>query len=158
VQPLLSDKNPQVGLAAADVLCLTADMSLLLSALFEDLDEMVHRRLIDGLRSAVRSSASARVTVAASLETRFSMTDAEFVMQLISGINQTQAHDRLITSQLMQYLQSDSLTLRTLSIYEMERIAGSRQNFFPNADASRRRDAVNRWQKAIERNGGTLLP
>ena len=158
VQPLLTDRNPQVGLAAADVLGLTADTSLLLSALFEGLDESVHRRLIDGLRAAVRSSSSARIAVAASLETRLSMTDAEFVMQLISGINETQARDRLLTSQLMLYLQSDSLTLRTLAIGEMERLTGNRQNFFPNADASRRRDAVNRWQKVIDRNGGTLLP
>lgn len=158
VQELLSDRNPQVGLAAADVLSVTADTSLLLSALFDGMDEMVHRRLIDGLRSAVRSSATAKTAVAASLETRLSMTDAEFVMQLISGINPTQARDRLITSQLIHYLQSDSLALRTLAIYEMERLVGNRQNFFPSGDASRRRDAVNRWQKAIDRNGGTLLP
>jgi hypothetical protein len=86
------------------------------------------------------------------------MADAEFAMQLISGLNETQARDRLTTSQLVLWLQSESLTLRTLAIHEMERLAGNRQNFFPNADASRRRDAVNRWQRVIDRNNGTLLP
>ena len=157
-QRLLADRNPQVGVAAADVLCLTADTNLLLGGLFEGLDEAVHRRIIEGLRAAVTNSGSARQAVAASLETRLSMTDAAFALQLISGLNETLARDRLMTSRLLQYLQGDSLALRTLSICEMERLTGGRQNYFPNADASRRRDAVNRWQKAIERNGGTLLP
>lgn len=158
VQPLLADRNPQVGLVAADVLCLTADTGLLLAGLFEGLDESVHRRIIDGLRAAVAASIPARTAVAASLETRLSMADAAFAMQLISGLNETTARDRLITGRLLQYLQGDSLALRTLAIYEMERLTGGRQNYFPNSDASRRRDAVNRWQKAIDRNGGTLLP
>jgi len=158
VQPLLTDRNPQVGLVAADVLCLTADTGLLLAGLFEGLDESVHRRIIDGLRAAVAASVPARTAVAASLETRLSMADAVFAMQLISGLNETTARDRLITTRMLQYLQGDSLALRTLAIYEMERLTGGRQNYFPNSDASRRRDAVNRWQKAIDRNGGTLLP
>lgn len=158
VQPLLSDRNPQVGIAAADVLSVTADTNLLLSGLFEGLDEAVHRRIIEGLRAAVNSSATARQSVGASLETRLSMADAAFAMQLISGLNDTLARDRLMTSRLLQYLQGDSLALRTLSIFEMERLTGGRQSYFPAADASRRRDAVNRWQKAIDRNGGTLLP
>ena len=158
VQPLLTDRNPQVGIAAADVLCVTADTNLLLSGLFEGLDEAVHRRIIDGLRAAVNGSATARQSVSGSLETRLSMADAAFAMQLISGLNDTLARDRLMTSRLLQYLQGDSLALRTLSIFEMERLTGGRQNYFPAADASRRRDAVNRWQKAIDRNGGTLLP
>jgi len=158
VQPLLTDRNPQVGIAAADVLCVTADINLLLSGLFEGLDEAVHRRIVDGLRAAVNGSAAARQSVNASLETRLSMADAAFAMQLISGLSDTLARDRLMTSRLLQYLQGDSLALRTLSIFEMERITGGRQNYFPAAEASRRRDAVNRWQKAIDRNGGTLLP
>jgi hypothetical protein len=157
-QRLLADRNPQVGVAAADVLCLTAETNLLLGGLFEGLDEAVHRRIIEGLRAAVTGSGSARQAVAASLETRLSMTDAAFALQLVSGLNETLARDRLVTSRLLQYLQGDSLALRTLSICEMERLTGGRQNYFPNAEASRRRDAVNRWQKAIERNGGTLLP
>lgn len=158
VQPLLADKNPQVGVAAAEILCLTADTNQLLSALFESLDESIHRTVIEGLRTAVRSSVTARTAVTESLRTRLSMADAEFAMQLISGLNETQARDRLTTSQLVLWLQSESLTLRTLAIHEMERLAGNRQNFFPNADASRRRDAVNRWQRVIDRNNGTLLP
>jgi hypothetical protein len=158
VQPLLADRNPQVGLVAADILCLTADTGLLLAGLFEGLDESVHRRIIDGLRAAVAASIPARTAVAASLETRLSMADAAFALQLIGGLNETTARDRLITGRLLQYLQGDSLALRTLAIYEMERLTGGRQNYFPNSDASRRRDAVNRWQKAIDRNGGTLLP
>ncbi|MEY3176010.1 MAG: hypothetical protein RLZZ436_3924 [Planctomycetota bacterium] len=158
VQPLLTDRNPQVGLAAAEVLCLMADTNLLLTALFEVLDESVHRRIIEGLRGAVTASAAGRASVAASLETRLSMADAAFALQMIGGLNETEARDRLITGRLLQYLQGDSLTLRTLAIYEMERLTGGRQNYFPNAEASRRRDAVNRWQRAIERNGGTLLP
>ena len=158
VQPLLTDRNPQVGIAAADVLCVTADTNLLLSGLFEGLDEAVHHRIIDGLRAAVNGSAVARQSVTASLETRLSMADAAFAIQLISGLNDTLARDRLMTSRLLQYLQGDSLALRTLSIFEMERLTGGRQNYFPAAEASRRRDAVNRWQKAIDRNGGTLIP
>lgn len=157
-QALLADKNPQVGVAAAEVLCLTADITLLLGGLFEGLDEAVHRRIIEGLRAAITGSAPAKQAVSASLETRLSMTDAAFALQLIGGLSETLARDRLMTSRLLQYLQGDSLALRTLAIYEMERLTGGRQNYFPNAEASRRRDAVNRWQKAVERNGGTLLP
>jgi hypothetical protein len=45
-----------------------------------------------------------------------------------------------------------------LAIYRMEQITKDRKGFHPDADSSRRRDAIRRWQRAIDQNSGKLVP
>ena len=158
VSTLVRDRNPQVAIPAVEVLALTGDVEQLLAALFEPLDETVHRAAIAGLRAIATGSASGFSRIEQALATRLPMSEAEFVMQLLQGLNRTQAAVPATTAALMQLLADERLAIRTLAIEQIETLTGERHNFYPDAEPARRRDAIRRLQKVIDRQKGALLP
>jgi hypothetical protein len=157
VLPLVTDRNPQAGLLAVEVLVLTRSAESLLNLFFEDLDELVQRRVIDGLQAITASSSAAQRQIQDSLATRLPMAEASNILQLLNGISETVAAEPETAQQLLAYLGDERLGVRTLAIYRLEQITGDRQNFYPAADASRRRDSIRRWQKWLDRQGGVLV-
>ena len=158
VLPLLDERNSQYGVLAVQVLSLTRDTDRLLSVLFGMRDESIHRAAIDGLTTVMNSSSAGRKAIRLGLETRMPKADAEPVVQLLKGLTLTQAADPTVVVDLMAMLESERLVVRTLAIYRMEQITKDRRGFHPDADSSRRRDAIRRWQRAIDQNGGKLIP
>ena len=158
VLPLLDERNPQYGVMAVQVLSLTRDTDRLLSVLFGMKDESIHRAAIDGLTAIMNSSSAGRKAVKLGLETRMPKAEAEPVVQLLKGLTTTQAADPTVVVDLMAMLESERLVARTLAIYRMEQITKDRKGFHPDADSSRRRDAIRRWQRSIDQNGGKLVP
>lgn len=158
VQPLLDERNPQYGVLAVQVLSLTQDTDRLLSVLFSMKDESIHRTAIDGLTAIVNSSSAGRNAVRMGLETRIPKAEAEPIVQLLKGLTLSQAADPTVVVDLMAMLESERLVARTLAIYRMEQITKDRKGFHPDADSSRRRDAIRRWQRSIDQNAGKLVP
>ena len=158
VLPLLDERNPQYGVMAVQVLSLTRDTDRLLSVLFGMKDESIHRAAIDGLTAVMNSSSAGRKAIRLGLETRIPKADAEPVVQLLKGLTTAQAADPTAVVDLMAMLESERLVSRTLAIYRMEQITKDRKGFHPDADSSRRRDAIRRWHRAIDQNGGKLVP
>lgn len=157
ILPMVTDGNPEAALLAIEVLVLTRSAEALLNLFFEDLDEPVQRRVIDGLQALASSSAAARQQIDDSLATRLPMAEAINIQKLLGGVSATAAAAPETAQQLLAYLGDERLGVRTLAIYRLEQITGDRQNFYPAADASRRRDAIRRWQKWLDRQGGTLV-
>jgi hypothetical protein len=158
VLPLLDERNPEYGIVAVQLLSLTRDTDRLLSILFEARDESIHRAAIDGLSEIAHSSAVGRQAIRKSLETRVSAAEADPTMQLIFGLSEAQANDPLVAADLLAMLGSDRLATRTLAIYRMEQVTNDRKGFHPEAEATRRREAVRRWQRYLDQNSGRLLP
>jgi hypothetical protein len=158
VLPLLDERNPQYGVMAVQVLSLTRDTDRLLSVLFGMKDESIHRAAIDGLTAVMKSSSAGRKAIRLGLETRIPKAEAEPVVQLLKGLTTTQAADPTVVVDLIAMLESERLVARTVAIYRMEQITKDRKGFHPDADSSRRRDAIRRWQRAIDQNGGKLVP
>jgi hypothetical protein len=158
VLPLLDERNPQYGVMAVQVLSLTRDTDRLLSVLFGMKDESIHRAAIDGLTAVMNSSSAGRKAIRLGLETRIPKAEAEPVVQLLKGLSTTQAADPTVVADLMAMLESERLVSRTLAIYRMEQVTRDRKGFHPDADSSRRRDAIRRWQRSIDQNGGKLVP
>jgi hypothetical protein len=158
VQPLLEERNPQYGVLAVQVLSLTRDTDRLLSVLFSMKDESIHRAAIDGLTAIINSSSAGRNAVRLGLETRIPKAEAEPIVQLLKGLTLSQAADPTVVVDLMAMLESERLVARTLAIYRMEQITKDRKGFHPDADSSRRRDAIRRWQRSIDQNAGKLVP
>jgi hypothetical protein len=158
VLPLLDERNPQYGVLAVQVLSLTHDTDRLLSVLFGMRDESIHRAAIDGLTAIMNSSSAGRKAVRLGLETRIPKADAEPIVQLLKGLTNSQAADPNVVADLMAMLESERPVARTLAIYRMEQITKDRKGFHPDADSSRRRDAIRRWQRAIDQNSGKLVP
>jgi hypothetical protein len=158
VLPLLDERNPQYGVLAVQVLSLTRDTDRLLSVLFGMRDESIHRAAIDGLTAIMNSSSAGRKAVRLGLETRIPKADAEPVLQLLKGLTASQAADPTVVLDLMAMLESERLVVRTLAIYRMEQMTKDRKGFHPDADSSRRREAIRRWQRSIDQNSGRLVP
>ena len=158
VQPLLDERNPQYGVLAVQVLSLMRDTDRLLSVLFAAKDESIHRAAIDGLSLIANSSSAGRQDILLGVETRMPRAEATPVVQLIKGLSPSQAADPTVVVDLMAMLESERLVARTLAIYRMEQITGDRKGFHPEADSSRRRDAIRRWQRTIDQNSGKLVP
>lgn len=158
VFPLLKERNPQIGVQAARVLSLTRNVEHLTAALFEPIDESIHRVAIDGLSAIAQSSAEGRAAIQTAIETRLPMAEVEPTMELLLGLSDTQKKDPNVARSLMDLLANDRLATRTLAIYRMEQATGDRLGFHPDAESSRRREAIRRWQKYLDRNNGQLLP
>ncbi len=155
---LLSDRNPQSGVRAVYILTATRDVDRLLSALFEPLDEAVHRAAIDGLSHIANGSADGRSTIRKALETRLPMSEVDLTVSLIRGFGDPEARDAAYCQSLVDLLNNDRLATRTLAFYRIQQYSNDRLGYLPEAESSRRRDAVRRWQKFLDRNGGKLLP
>lgn len=158
VTHLLADRNPQVGVRAVQVLIATRDIDRLLSAMFETLDEAVHRAAIDGLSQIANGSLSGRSAIRSALETRMPMSEVDTTLLLILGIGDAEARDPDFCRTLMDLLNNDRLATRTLAFYRIQKYSNDRLGYQPEAESLRRRDAVRRWQKFLDRNGGKLLP
>ena len=156
--PLLSDRNPQIAIRAVQVFSATHDIERLLTVLFESYDESVHRSAIDGLSRIVNSSSSGRRDIRNALETRLPMTEIEMTMLLLSGINDAEARDADFCRSLVDQLNNERLATRTLAFYRIQKYSDDRLGYHPDSESSRRRDAVKRWQKFLDRNNGKLIP
>ena len=158
VEELLKDRNPDSGVIAVDVMELTATADQLLEVLFSSADELIHRSVIRSLRKRMQGSASQELAVHASLATRLTIAEVSFLMRLLHGLNTADSRDPEMSAALIRLLGDDRLVMRTLAISEMERLTGERQGYFPGADSGRRRDAVRRWERLLDRQGGKLVP
>lgn len=156
--PLLSNRNPQLGIRAVYVLSATRDADHLLSALFDPLDESVHRAAIDALSRIANGSSAGRRSIRHALETRLPMAEVDLTMLLISGIGDAEARDANFCKSLVDLLNNDRLATRTLAFYRIQQYSEDRLGYNPEAESSRRRDAVRRWQRFLDRNGGKLVP
>lgn len=156
--PLLSDRNPQLGVRAVQVISSMQDIDRLLTIVFESYDESVHRAAIDGLSQIINGSASGRGDIRYALETRLPMTEIEMTMLLLAGMTDADARDADFCRSLVEQLNNDRLATRTLAFYRIQKFSDDRLGYHPEAESSRRRDAVKRWQKFLDRNSGKLIP
>ena len=156
--PLLSDRNPQLAIRAVQVFSATHDIDRLLTVLFESFDESIHRSAIDGLSQIINSSSSGRRDIRHALETRLPMTEIDMTMLLFSGISDAEARDADFCRSLVDQLNNERLATRTLAFYRIQKYSDDRLGYHPEAESSRRRDAVKRWQKFLDRNNGKLIP
>lgn len=156
--PLLSDRNPQLGIRAVQVFSATHDIDRMLAVLFESYDESVHRSAIDGLSQIINGSSSGRRDIRHALETRLPMTEIDMTMLLLSGISDAEARDADFCRSLVDQLNNERLATRTLAFYRIQKYSDDRLGYHPESESSRRRDAVKRWQKFLDRNSGKLIP
>lgn len=155
---LLADKNSDLGVMAAGMFEIAASADQLLEVLFTPAEEMVHRELAGIIRRRMAGSHAQIVAIRESLETRLAIVEVPLVMQLLRGLNLADTKNPETISALIRLLNDERLLMRTLAIAELERLTGDRLNYFPAADAGRRRDAVRRWERLIERQRGELTP
>ena len=154
---LTQDRNPQIALTATNILSVTRQLDDLAGLLLSSDNEVVRRTAIDGLRLAMSQTENNISHVRTVLETRLPGAEVEDVLTLLQGLTVTAAQDPAATEWIINLLDSDRTATRELAIYNIEQVTGERQSFAADADAGRRREAIRRWQRTVERNGGTLI-
>ena len=86
------------------------------------------------------------------------MSEVELTVSLLAGFGDAEARDAAYCQILVDLLNNDRLATRTLAFYRIQQYSNDRLGYQPEAESSRRREAVRRWQKFLDRNGGRLLP
>ena len=86
------------------------------------------------------------------------MSEVELTVSLLVGFGDPEARDADYCQIVVDLLNNDRLATRTLAFYRIQQYSNDRLGYQPEAESSRRRDAMRRWQKFLERNGGKLLP
>jgi hypothetical protein len=155
---LSKDRNPQAGVLAVNVATLTRDVETLSTILMESSEEIVRQACIDGLALVAAQSPSGQELLQRALETRLPMSEVSLFMSLIIGVSEQDARNPEFCQQLLALLSNDRPATRQLAVYRMQQFTGDRFGYSVDADPGRRREAVRRWQRYIERNDGKLLP
>lgn len=153
---LSSNRNPQIGAYAVSVLSTTRNIEKLVSVLLAS-EETVRHQAIDGLRRILNQSGDAEAVVAESLATRLPSNYVENALALLRGVTRIAAEDREVSRWLISMLASDHATVRDLAIHNLERLTSERYRFFADGELSQRRDAIDRWERHLKRNDGTVM-
>ena len=66
-------------------------------------------------------------------------------MKLLAGVSKTAAEDRLLSTWLLEMLESHRVALREMAIVNLESLTNERNGYFADDDAGRRASAVRRW-------------
>lgn len=155
---LTGDRNSQAGVAATNVFAVTRNVDMLMTTLLQSQDEAVRRAAIDGLQRISVQTSAGRNQLHQILETRLPMSDVDIMERLIRGLPEADARNRAVCAGLLALLSNERPALRELAFYRMETVAGDRFGYHAEADSGRRREAVKRWQRYLDRNNGQLLP
>lgn len=155
---LSSDRNPQVGEAAVSVVSLMRDVESLMTILLQSSEESVRRAAINGLSRMARQTPEGREAVRRALETRLAMNEVVVMLNLIVGLSDQDVREPAICAELLTLLSHDRAAVRELAFYRMEQFTHDRFGYYVDADPGRRKEAVRRWQRHIERNDGRLVP
>ena len=158
VLKLYEDRNPQVGAAAVQAIAVTRDVDTLMTILLQSNEELVRRAAIDGLETVANQSNAGANLVRKTLENRLPMNEVEALFSLINGLTDADARSPAVCADLIALLSSDRLAARELAFYRMEQLVGDRFSYHADSDPGRRREAIRRWQRYVERNDGQLLP
>jgi hypothetical protein len=151
-------RNPQLAVLATGYLTVTRSIGPLMDVLLQAENEAVRRKAIDGLSAACAQTFAGFEAVRHRVETHLPQTDADVVLALLYGVSEEQARQPAFCAELVQLLTHDRLLIRELAFYRLETIVGDRYSYSADADPGRRREAVKRWQRHLDRNEGRLIP
>lgn len=158
VKSLVAERNPEIGATAVHALALTRNVEGLMTIWFQAGDESIRRSAVNGLSLIAGQTEAGRNAIRQALETRLPMSEVGVMMKLIEGVSETDARNRAISADLIALLSHDRLVTRELAFFRMYQYTSDRMGFHADSDAGRRREAVRRWQRYLDRQDGTLLP
>ncbi|MBL8820293.1 MAG: hypothetical protein JNL58_29990 [Planctomyces sp.] len=157
-EQLAKDRNPSIAVMAVQLLALTRDVDRLTNVFLQSSTEQPRRAAIDGLSRIAVQTPAGQNEIRKVFENRLPMGDVEMMLRLTVGISEAQAKDPEMCSKMLTMLSHDRLASRDLALYRMEEFTQDRFGYNPDADAGRRRDAVRRWLRHVEKNEGKLIP
>ncbi len=158
IAQLATEKNNQTALTAVSMMSLTRNTALLITTLLNSENEQIRRAAIDGLQKIAIETPEGRSRLSEELETRLPMADVEITERLICGLSEVEAGDPQYCQILIGLLSHERAAIRELTFYRMEKYSRDRLGYHADAEIARRKDAIRRWQKFLDRNQKTLVP
>jgi hypothetical protein len=84
------------------------------------------------------------------------VNDAQVVYRLLWGYNREDARNAQISTQLVDWLEHEHITVRQLAFIQVNELTGWVFDYRPLATAGQRSAAVRRWRQHLEK-GGSLI-
>jgi hypothetical protein len=154
----VKDRKPEISRLAVACLGLTGDHAGMLQALDRSEHEESRLAAIHGLRTWLVLDPQHAVTLKSDLNRHFHPDEAEAAYRLLWGFNEADARDPDASNELVTWLSSESLAIRELAFFNVQRLTGRRYDYRPNGIPAHRKSAVNQWLRHLEKDGALLPP
>ena len=158
ITAFVNERRPEMARLAVECLGLAGSDGSLILALKRSDHEEARRAAITALRTRLTTDPESREPLKAELLKRFSPENADIVYKLLWGFNEEDARNRLISQQLIGWMESEEIAIRELAFAHVYRLTDKKFDYRPNANAAQRQQAMTHWQQHLLKAGALLPP
>lgn len=158
VPEVASDSNPKISQMATDCLGLIGAYGPLVDILHRSQHEEARKAAISGLRIWLPRSPENKERLKSELTKRLPPDDAESAYKLLWGYDADDARNKVISTQLVDWMGEPELAIRELAFYHVNRLTGKDFDYRAGATMARLKNSLKRWQDHVKNNHGTLIP
>ncbi|MBS0266010.1 MAG: hypothetical protein JSS02_29025, partial [Planctomycetes bacterium] len=153
---IAEDPNPYISHMATDCLGLIEAYGPLVNALRSQHVE-ARRAAISELRLWLPRHADNQTLLKNELAKKFPPDDAETVFRLLQGYEQDDARDKLISTQLVEWMGHSELAIRELAFNQVYRLTGKTRDYQADGSPAKLQSSLRSWREHVKRDGG-LIP
>jgi hypothetical protein len=157
VPEVASDPNPRISQLATECLGLIGAYGPLVDVLHRSQHEEARKAAISGLRVWLPRHPENKELLKAELSKRLPPDDAEAVYKLLWGYGADDARNKVISTQLVEWMGDPELAIRELAFYHVNRLTGKDFDYRAGATLARLKTSLKRWQDHVKNHGG-LIP
>jgi hypothetical protein len=157
VPEVASDSNPKISQMATECLGLIGAYGPLVDILHRSQHEEARKAAISGLRIWLPRQPENKERLKAELTKRLPPDDAEAAYRLLWGYDSDDARNKVISTQLVEWMGDPELAIRELAFYHVNRLSGKDFDYRAGATMARLKNSLKRWQDHVKNHGG-LIP
>ena len=157
VPEVASDSNPKISQMATECLGLIGAYGPLVDILHRSQHEEARKAAISGLRIWLPRNPENKERLKAELTKRLPPDDAEAAYKLLWGYDSDDARNKVISTQLVEWMGDPELAIRELAFYHVNRLSGKDFDYRAGATMARLKNSLKRWQDHVKNHGG-LIP
>lgn len=152
----VNERRPEMSRLAVECLGLVGADGALIDALQRTDHEEARKAAIGALRIWLPLAPEHRERLKTELAKHFSPENADVVYRLLWGYNEDDARNRVISTQLVDWMESEETVIRELAFFHVHRLTDKKFEYRANASAQQRQLAVSHWRQHIMKTGALL--
>jgi hypothetical protein len=156
VPEIAADANPQISQMATECLGLIEAYGPLVSILRSQHEE-ARKAAISELRLWLPRHPDNKDLLKAELAKVFPPEDADVVYRLLWGFDETDARNKAVSMQLIDWMADPEVAIRELAFYQVYRLTGKTRDYQANASTLKMASCLKSWREHVKKDGG-LLP
>lgn len=158
VPEIVNDSRPEIARLATECLGLIEAYGPLVEVLHRSPHEEARRAAISGLRLWLPRKPENKELLKVELARRLPPEDADAVYKLLWGYDEEDARNKVISTQLIDWMSNPETSIRELAFYHVFRLTGKDLEYRPNAVPVKLRSSLKRWADHLKREGALLPP